>query len=36
MVADSPMPLAPSGLTGVGVSVLLASSMKVSAAVGIA
>ena len=26
MVADSPMPLAPSGLTGVGVSVLLASS----------
>ena len=36
IVADSPMPLAPIGLTGVGVSVLEASSMIVSAAVGIA
>ena len=36
MVADSPMPLAPSGFTGVGVSVLLASRVIASAAVGMA
>ena len=36
MVADSPIPLAPIGFMGVGVSVLLVSSVIVSAAVGMA
>ena len=36
IVPDSPMPLAPSGLSGVGVSVFDASKLGNSAALGIA
>ena len=36
IVPDSPMPLAPSGLSGVGVSVFDASKLGSSAALGIA
>ena len=35
IVADSPMPLAPNGFIGVGVSVLCGSNQKRSAALGI-
>ncbi len=36
MLPDSPMPFAPSGLRGVGVSVFTASKLGISAALGIA